>query len=401
MPKIEKFRNTMNKQTEAIHTRFPEPDAYGSLSMPVYHTAAYEFENADIMADAFCMRKLMPDYSRVMNPTVMFFEDKVKALTGAADVIALNSGMAAISNTMLAVAAAGKNIVTSRHLFGNTYALLNVTLKRFGVQTRLCDLTDTDSVAQAVDNDTCAIFLEIITNPQMEVADLRALSAIARRHNIPLIADTTLIPFTEFSARELGVDIEVVSSTKYLSGGATSLGGLVIDYGTAEGFGHRMRTEMLFNAGAYMTPHAAYMQTIGLETLDARYRVQSSSALALARRLRTLPAIKRVNCIGLEENPYHDLARSQFGPTAGAMITIDLESADACARFIDRLKLIRRATNLFDNKSLAIHPASTIFGLFTAEERRSMDVLDTTIRLSIGLEDPDDLFADIEQALER
>lgn len=391
----------MNKQTEAIHTRFPEPDAYGSLSMPVYHTAAYEFENADIMADAFCMRKLMPDYSRVMNPTVMFFEDKVKALTGAADVIALNSGMAAISNTMLAVAAAGKNIVTSRHLFGNTYALLNVTLKRFGVQTRLCDLTDTDSVAQAVDNDTCAIFLEIITNPQMEVADLRALSAIARRHNIPLIADTTLIPFTEFSARELGVDIEVVSSTKYLSGGATSLGGLVIDYGTAEGFGHRMRTEMLFNAGAYMTPHAAYMQTIGLETLDARYRVQSSSALALARRLRTLPAIKRVNCIGLEENPYHDLARSQFGPTAGAMITIDLESADACARFIDRLKLIRRATNLFDNKSLAIHPASTIFGLFTAEERRSMDVLDTTIRLSIGLEDPDDLFADIEQALER
>lgn len=391
----------MNKQTEAIHTRFPEPDAYGSLSMPVYHTAAYEFENADIMADAFCMRKLMPDYSRVMNPTVMFFEDKVKALTGAADVIALNSGMAAISNTMLAVAAAGKNIVTSRHLFGNTYALLNVTLKRFGVQTRLCDLTDTDSVAQAVDNDTCAIFLEIITNPQMEVADLRALSAIAHRHNIPLIADTTLIPFTEFSARELGVDIEVVSSTKYLSGGATSLGGLVIDYGTAEGFGHRMRTEMLFNAGAYMTPHAAYMQTIGLETLDARYRVQSSSALALARRLRTLPAIKRVNCIGLEENPYHDLARSQFGPTAGAMITIDLESADACARFIDRLKLIRRATNLFDNKSLAIHPASTIFGLFTAEERRSMDVLDTTIRLSIGLEDPDDLFADIEQALER
>ena len=391
----------MKKQTKAIHTRFPERDTYNSLSMPVYHTAAYEFDNADIMADAFCMRKLMPDYSRVMNPTVMFLEDKVKALTGAADVIALNSGMAAISNTMLAVAAAGKNIVTSRHLFGNTYALLNVTLKRFGVSARLCDLTDPASVEKAVDDDTCAIFLEIITNPQMEVADLRALSAIARRRNIPLIADTTLIPFTEFDSHALGVDIEIVSSTKYLSGGATSIGGLIIDYGTAEGFGKRMRTEIIFNVGAYMTPHVAYMQTIGLETLDARYRVQSSSALELARRMRTLPAIKRVNYIGLEDNPYHDLAQSQFGPTAGAMITIDLESGEACADFINRLKLIRRATNLFDNKSLAIHPASTIFGPFSAEERRAMDVLDTTIRLSVGLEDPDDLFADIEQALGR
>ena len=389
----------MKKQTQAIHTRFPERDAYGSLSMPVYHTAAYEFDNADIMADAFCGRVLVPDYSRVMNPTVMFFEDKVKALTGAADVVALNSGMAAISNTLMAVAAAGKNIVSSRHLFGNTYSFLTVTLQRFGVTPRLCDLTNPAEVEAAIDGDTCCIFLEIITNPQMEVADLRALGALARQHGIPLIADTTLIPFTEFNAHSLGVDIEVVSSTKYLSGGATSIGGLVIDYGTTEGFGKRIRFEMLFNVGAYMTPHVAYMQTIGLETLDARYRVQAANALALARKLRTLPAIERVNYVGLEDNPYHALAQSQFGKTAGAMITIDLKSGEACADFINRLQLIRRATNLFDNKTLAIHPASTIFGPFTPEQRRSMDVLDTTIRLSIGLEDVDDLFADIEQAL--
>ena len=149
-----------------------------------------------------------------------------------------------------------------------------------------------------------------------------------------------------------------------------------------------------------MTPHAAYMQTLGLETLDARYRVQSSSALALARKLRTLPAIRRVNYVGLEDNPYHELARRQFGPTAGAMVTIDLESGEACKRFINSLKLIHRATNLFDNRSLAIHPASTIFGPFTDEQRRAMDVLDTTIRLSVGLEDVDDLFEDIRQALE-
>lgn len=389
----------MKKQTKAIHTQFPAKDAYGSISMPVYHTAAYEFDDADYMADAFCGRVIVPDYSRVLNPTVMHFEDKVKALTGAADVIALNSGMAAISNTIMAVAAAGKNIVTSRHLFGNTYSFLTVTLERFGVEARLCDLTNLEEVEAAIDGNTCCIFLEIITNPQMEVADLRALADIAHRHNTILIADTTLIPFTEFNSHSLGVDIEVVSSTKYLSGGATSIGGLIIDYGTAEGFNRKIRFELIFNLGAYMTPHVAYMQALGLETLDARYRVQSASALQLAKKLRTLPAIKRVNYVGLEDNPYYKLAQSQFGATAGAMITIDLDSGDACKKFINSLKLIKRATNLFDNKSLAIHPASTIFGPFTDEQRKAMDVLDTTIRLSVGLEDADDLFEDIKQAL--
>ena len=389
----------MKKQTKAIHTAYCLPDAYGALSMPVYHTAAYEFKNADEMADAFCGRTDMPDYSRVTNPTVTYFENKVKELTGATNVIALSSGMAAISNTLLAVAGAGKNIVSSRHVFGNTYSLIAGTLLRFGVKPKLCDLTDIEKVESMVDENTCCIYLEIITNPQMEVADLRALSRVAKAHHIPLIADTTMIPFTEFSAKELGVDIEVVSSTKYLSGGATSIGGLVIDYGTLEGFGQRMKTEMLLNLGAYMTPHVAYMQTLGLETLNARYRLQASNALELARKLCTLPAIRRVNYVGLEDNPYHELAVSQFGKTGGAMITIDLESREACFSFINRLKLIRRATNLFDNKSLAIHPASTIFGNFTDRQRKSMDVLDTTVRLSVGLEDVDDLFEDIKNSL--
>lgn len=389
----------MKKQTLAIHTPFQSRDAYDALSMPVYHTAAYEFDNADVMADAFCGRIDAPDYSRVMNPTVTYFENKVKALTGANDVIAFTSGMAAISNTLMAVAGAGKNIVTSRHMFGNTYLLITSTLSRFGVGARLCDLTDPADVERAVDNDTCCIYLEIVTNPQMEVADLSALSEICRRHNIPLIADTTAIPFTQFDARSLGVDIEVVSSTKYISGGATSLGGLIIDYGTCHGFAERIRKEMLLNLGAYMTPHVAYMQTIGLETLDARYRIQASNALQLAKRLRDVPAIKKVNYIGLEDNPYHSLAARQFGPTAGAMLTIDLEDKAACYDFINRLKLIRRATNLFDNKSLAIHPASTIFGPLTQAQRDSMDILDTTIRLSIGLEDVDDLYEDIVESL--
>ena len=390
----------MKKQTQAIHQPYKRRDAYDALSMPIYNAVAFEFDNAKVMADAFCGRIDAPDYSRVENPTVTNLEQRVKALTGAENVIALNSGMAAISNTLFSVVEQGKNVITSRHLFGNTYSLLTSTLSRLGVEARLCDLTDVEAVERLIDDHTCCLFLEIMTNPQLEVVDVRALTEIAHQHGIPVIADTTLIPFTQFSAKDLGIDLEVVSSTKYISGGATSLGGLVIDYGTFHSIGKRLLNEMLFNLGAYMTPQVAYMQTLGLETLDVRYRAQAGNALELAQRLRTLKPIHKVNYVGLEDNPYHQLAVSQYGETAGAMVTIDLESQEACFRMLDNLKLIHRATNLFDNRTLAIHPASTIFGLFTAEERAAMDVQDTTIRLSIGLESVDDLFDDIKQALE-
>lgn len=390
----------MKNNTRSLHTPYPEKDSYGSLSMPVYHAAAYEFDDADLMADAFCGRVLMPDYSRVMNPTVMHYENIIKGLTGAEDVIAFNSGMAAISNTFMALAGAGKNIVTSKHLFGNTFSLLATTLKRFGVETRFCDMTDAGDVEKNIDADTCCLFLEIVTNPQMEVADLSKLAEVAHKHNIPLVADTTMIPFTCFNAHKLGVDIEVVSSTKYLSGGATSLGGLIIDYGTAKDFNRKIRFELLFTFGAYMTPHAAYMQTLGLETLEVRYERQAKNALEMAKKLRSLPQIIEVNYIGLEDNPYFNISRRQFGETSGAMLTFDLKDEKACKNFINNLKLIKRATNLFDSRTLAIHPSSTIFGPFTKEQKASMDVKDNTIRLSLGLEDVEDLFSDIKQALE-
>ena len=390
----------MKKQTQAIHSRFQTKDAYGSLAMPVYHTAAYEFDNATEMADAFCGKTDAPDYSRVTNPTVTYFENKLKAMCNAHGVIAVSSGMAAISNTLICLTAAGKNIVTSRHLFGNTYSLIAGTMMRFGVKPHLTDLTNLKEVENAIDNDTACIFMEIITNPQMEVADIAALAEIAHKKGIPLVADTTMIPFTQFDAHSLGVDIEVVSSTKYLSGGATSIGGLVIDYGTTPNFTDRMRKELLMNLGAYMTPHVAYMQNLGLETLDARYRVQADNALRVAQALKDVEQIKRVNYIGLEDNPFYELSRRQFGKTSGAMLTIDLDSQEACFDFINRLQVVRRATNLFDNKTLAIHPASTIFGNFTPRQRQKMDVLDTTIRLSIGLEAAEDIIEDIVRSVE-
>ncbi|MDE6436472.1 MAG: PLP-dependent aspartate aminotransferase family protein [Muribaculaceae bacterium] len=390
----------MEKTTKAIHTPYMSPDAYGALSMPVYHCAAYEFPDADTMIDSFTGRSTDPDYSRVTNPTVIHFENIVKALAGARDVVAFNSGMAAISAVAMALTGAGKKIVTSRHLFGNTYLLFTRTLARFGVVTELVDLTDPEAVHAAVDDNTAMVYLETVTNPQMEVADLAMLAEVAHAHGAALVADTTMIPFVYADVKALGVDVEVLSSTKYISGGATSLGGLVIDYGTLPGFDTTLRKDLLMNLGAYLNPHAAYMQTLGLETLDARYTAQERNAMEVAGALAGMPEIE-VCYPGLPDNPWHELCKRQFGGRFGAMITITLPSEDSCKRFINALGLVKRATNLFDNRTLAIHPASTIFGTLTPEERRSMDVSERLIRLSIGLEAPADIIADLRQAIEK
>lgn len=232
---------------------------------------------------------------------------------------------------------------------------------------------------------------------------MKALAGIAHQVGAPLVADTTVIPFHTFHAREFGIDIEVVSSTKYISGGATSLGGLILDYGTldwsrskklgpvAAQFGNsaftaKLRKEIHRNLGAYMTPQVAYMQSLGLETMEVRYARQASTCLELAERLQNFPQIEAVNYTGLASNPFYRLSTEQFGSYPGAMLTFDLASREACFRFMNRLQLIRRATNLFDNKTLAIHPASTIYGTFTEEQRQSMDISQKTIRLSVGLE---------------
>lgn len=389
----------MKTRTKTIHSAYPGKDAYGALAMPVYHTAAYEFDNAEIMADAFCSRVPLPDYSRVTNPTVIYFEKKVAELTGAGKVYAFSSGMAAISNSLLALCDSGKNIVTSNHLFGNTWLLLSRSFARYGIETRFCDLCNPEAVRGAIDENTVCIYAEIISNPLQEVADLKVLADIAHQAGKFLVADTTMIPFTRFSAKDLGVDLELVSSTKYISGGASTVGGLAIDYSCGKEFADRMQ-EMLLNFGAYMTPHVAYMQTLGLENLEARYALESANTMELAERLRTIPAIRYVNYTGLKDNPYHDIACRQFNDTYGAMICIELASPQACFDFLNRLKLVKRATNLFDNRTLAIHPASTIFGNFTPQQLRDLDVSETCIRLSVGLEDMDDVFEDIRQALD-
>lgn len=408
--------NNLGYEADLLNIQFPQNDVYGSLSMPIYNVAAYEFNTAADMEAAFCGKSTAHTYSRISNPTVQYFEERVKQITGAFNVTALNSGMAAISNVFLSIAYSGSNIVTSNHLFGNTYSFFANTMSAFGVEVRFCDLTDKGDVRKNIDENTCGIFVEIISNPQMEVVDLSMLSALAREKNVPLIADTTIISFSIFKAKNFGVDIEVVSSTKYISGGATSVGGLIIDYATFDwtknkqlaplakehgnnAFNFKLRKEIHRNLGAYMDPRTAHMQTIGLETLQLRYERQSNTCLELAKRLQSIENIESINYTGLPDNPFYEVSCRQFGENPGAMLTFNLRSKEACFQFMDKLKIIRRATNLFDNKSLAIHPASTIYGNFSQEQRDAMNVNSKTIRLSVGLESADSLFADIEQAL--
>jgi O-acetylhomoserine (thiol)-lyase len=402
--------------TKLLHTPFPKKDAHDSLNFPVYDSVAFEADSAEDLELAFKGEKFRHIYSRITNPTVEYFEAKIKNLTDAYAVTALSSGMAAISNLILAIGKAGDNIITSKHLFGNTLSLFEKTLKPYHLSVKYADLTDPEQVEGLVDSSTIAIFFETITNPQLEVASIRALSGIAKSHKLILIADTTLTPPSVFSAREFGINFEVLSSTKYLSGGATSVGGLVIDYGTfdwgsldktreifeqhgAPAFNMMFRKQIFRNMGACLSPHNAYMQSLGLDTLDLRTERSSSNALAIARWFEENPKIFQVHYPGLSNSPFYGIALEQFGNTPCSLLTFDLGSKQQCFKLMNSLNVIRRSTNLQDNKTLIIHPSSTIFVEYPDKQKAEMGIRDTMIRLSVGIEDVEDLIEDLEQAI--
>ena len=385
--------------------------------MPIYENVAFEFQTAEDIELAFQRKKPAHAYSRITNPTVEAFEQRIQSVTDAIGVVALSSGMAAISNIILAIASAGDNIITSKHLFGNTYSLFSSTFKNWGLDSRFTDLTNIESVESLIDDKTRAIFFETVTNPQMEVADIKALSAVAKKHNILLIADTTLTPPYAFKSKDFGVDVDVLSSTKYISGGAISVGGLIIDNGTykwannpkfekeAKQFGPfalitLLRRNIFRNLGSCMSPHVAFLQSIGLETLPLRLDVSCQNALKVAQFLESNKKIKAVDYPGLKSSSFYEIAQTQFGQRSGGLLTFDLESKEQCFTFLNKLQLIRRSTNLNDNRTLILHPASTIFCEYDAQLKEEMGVRASMIRLSVGIEDIEDLINDITHSLE-
>ena len=407
---------TKGFSTRVIHTGYTKKDAHNALQMPIYSNAAFEFDTVEQMEEAFQGRRPDHSYSRISNPTVENFEQRIRAITGAIGVTALSSGMAAIANIFFTIGRAGGNIVTSKHLFGNSYSFLTSTLGSFNVESRFCDLTNPEEITKNVDRNTLAIYFETITNPQLEVVDIKILAEIARANKIPLIADTTLTPFNIFNASDFGVNIEIVSSTKIITGGATSLGGLIIDYGTFDwenseklnemakhfgpfAFNAKLRKEIHRNLGATLSPYHAYLQSIGLETLSLRYERAASNCLQLAEFLQTEKKITRVNYPGLANSDFYQISSKQYGKYPTALLTFDFGTRSECFTFLNKLKLISRATNIYDNRSLIMHPASTIYCDYSSEKRMELGVPDTLIRLSVGIEDFEDLKNDIQSAL--
>jgi O-acetylhomoserine (thiol)-lyase len=402
--------------TKAIHgDRRAQPE--GALRVPVYDAVAFEFDSASDMQRAFEGRLGRHAYSRITNPTVQALEQRIGLLSDALGVLAVSSGMAAITNVLMSLAGPGDNIITSRHLFGNTIALFTKTLADWGLETRFGDLTDPEAAIALADNRTRALFFETITNPHLEVADCAALCAAAGARGVPVIADTTLTPPYLFRAGDHGVAVEILSSTKYLSGGATSVGGLIIDTGrfdwanaprlAAETAARgpyallaRLRSETYRNTGACLSPHAAWLQLLGLETLALRIEKSCDNAMRIATFLDSHPAVRSVAYPGLPHSPFHDIADKQFGGRFGALIACELADRQSCYTLIDRLSIIRRATNFNDNKSLIIHPASTIYAEFSPSHRRDMHIDDAMTRLGVGIEESRDLIDDLSQALE-
>jgi len=402
--------------TTALNVPYSKKDPHNALQMALYEAVAYEFDSAEQIEANFKGEYVAHVYSRASSPTVEYFELKLKALTESHAVLAVSSGMAAISDTILAITKAGENIISGNQLFGHTYALFQQTLPEFGVETRFSNLKSQPEIEHIIDDKTRAIYFETVTNPQLEIADIEMLAAIALKHNILLIADSTMTPPNVFKAGKQGVNIEVVSTTKYISGGATSFGGAIIDHGNSdwtqnlnlskyiEKFGKnafiaKLRKNIYRNTGGSMAPQTAKFMIQGLDILEIRVEKCYRNCLALGAFFESHPKVTRVGYPGLKSDSGYPLAVKQFDGIPGTIMTFDLESKAACFSFMNRLKIVRRATNLNDNKTLIIHPHSTIYAEFTEDERKTAGIRDTMMRLSAGIENVEDLIADMEQAL--
>ena len=403
--------------TTALNVEYSKKDPHNALQMPLYEAVAFEFESAEQLEANFKGEYIAHVYSRSSSPTVEYFEIKLRALTESHAVLAVSSGMAAISNTIITVAKSGENIVSGNRLFGHTLSLFQETLSGLGVETRFSELISQQELEKLIDKNTRAIYFETVTNPQLEIADIEMLAGVAKKYNLLLIADSTLTPPNVFAAGKQGVNIEVISTTKYISGGATSFGGAIVDHGNydwklnpnfgkyTEKFGKnafisKLKKNVYRNTGGSMAPQTAKLMIQGLDILELRVDKCYQNCIKLGEFLINHPKVKRVGYPGLSTDPGFNLAKKQFNGIPGTIMSFDLESKVACFSFMNKLKIIRRATNLNDNKSLIIHPYSTIYAEFNVEERKNAEIRDTMMRLSVGIENVEDLISDIGQAIE-
>lgn len=407
-----------NFETKAIHSGFDSDTATGATSVPIYQTASYEHDSAQELSDIFHGRKFGYQYSRIANPTVTAFESRINALENGLGTIGVASGMAAVTSAILSVAEANSEIISAKSLFGGTYYLFRHVFETYGVAVRYVPSTDVNAYEQAITNKTRAIFLETIGNPKLDVPNIKAIADVAKRYNIPLMADCTTVTSYLFDAKAHGVDVILLSTTKYLCGSGTTIGGAIVDTGNfnwkqsrsrkinelANVFGQmaflaRTRRQIVSNTGAILSPMNAFIAMLGFDTLALRMEKHCANALALAEFFTAHPKVKVAGYPGLKSNPDQAVAKEQFGGRYGALVTVRLGSKEAAFKFIDNVKIAKRLVNIGDTKTLVIHPASTIYRDFSPEEAAEAGVFPDLVRISVGLENIDDLKADFDQAL--
>lgn len=384
--------------TNAIHGPNPTSQPHGALNPPLYMSSTYTFDQVEDGAAMFAGERPGHFYSRISNPTLSALEERFAALEHAEAALSFASGMGAITSVLWTFLQAGDEIIADKTLYGCTFAFLQHGLSRFGVTVKNVDMTDMAAVRQAISANTRIIFFESPANPNMRLVDIAAVSAIARQHNIKTIIDNTYC--TPYLQRPLtlGADIVVHSATKYLGGHGDLIAGMAAG---SHADMLRVRTEGLKDmTGAVMTPLSAHQIMRGLKTLELRMDRHCASAQIIAERLEAHPAVRTVYYPGLKSFPQFDLAQKQMnGP--GGMIAFELEAdLDRAKTMMNALGLIKRAVSLGDADSLIQHPASMTHATYTPQERAAHGISDTLLRLSVGLESVDDIWADIEMALD-
>ncbi|HIS28002.1 MAG TPA: O-acetylhomoserine aminocarboxypropyltransferase/cysteine synthase [Candidatus Avamphibacillus intestinigallinarum] len=416
-----------SSETNLLHAGQSVDPTTGSRAVPIYQTTSYVFKDTEHAQNLFGLAEPGNIYTRIMNPTVDAFEQRMATLEDGTAAVALSSGMAAITLSIMNIAQAGDEIIADSNLYGGTYNLFVHTLPKYGIDVKFVDGTDLDAIENAITDKTKAIFGEVITNPSLNVFDIEAVADVAHKHGVPLIIDNTFA--TPYAAKpfQWGADIVVHSATKWIGGHGTTIGGIVIDSGRFDwtngrfpgftepdesygglkyadlgpvAFAMKLRVQLLRDIGACISPHNAFLLLQGLETLHLRIQRHNENAEVVAAYLEKHPAVEWVNFPGLASHPSHQLAKKYFKSGYGSIITFGIKGGREAGRtLIDNIGLWSHVANVGDAKSLIIHPASTTHQQLDDEGLQKSGVTEELVRLAIGLESTDDTLRELDKAI--
>src|SRR5699024_7418187 len=402
----------------------------GSRALPIHRTTSFVFKNTEHAQDLFALKEAGNIYTRITNPTVDAFEQRIALLEGGTAAVGLSSGMAAVAFSILNIAGAGDEIIAAENLYGGTYNLFAVTLPRYGITVKFVDATDPENIRAEITDKTKALFAETIANPSLHVLDIEAVAKVAHDNEIPLLVDSTFSTPYGSNPIEFGADVVIHSATKWIGGHGTSIGGVVVDGGNFDwtkgkfpgftepdetyhglrygidvpqaAFATKLRVQLLRDFGPCLSPDHAFNFLQGLETLHLRVPRHNENALKVAQFLKEHPAVEWVTYNGLEDHPSYEASQKYLKNGYGSIVNFGIKGGrEAGRKVIDGIQIWSHVANVGDAKSLIIHPASTTHQQLTAEDLKKSGVSEELIRLSVGLEAPEDIIADLAQAIEK